>query len=89
MDPSRRSRVFDPLDLEIIDRVYEAALGQLEAREQVRDRNKDGEREEALRKLIIALATPAKIDFDTLCDRVLANMPGCPTPSQKTAEAAA
>jgi hypothetical protein len=66
---------FDPLDLEIIDRVYEAAWAQLEAREPFRDRNKDGERGEELRQRIFAVATSGKIDFDSLCDRVLANVP--------------
>jgi hypothetical protein len=68
--PKRRG-VFDPLDLEIIDRVYETALAQLEAREPLRDREKDAERERALRKLVFALATPGNVDFDTLFDRVL------------------
>ena len=83
MDSSRRSRVFDPLDLEIIDRVYEASWAHLEAREPVRDRGNDGEREEALRKLIFALATPGKVDFDTLCDTVLTHMPGHSMPPQQ------
>jgi hypothetical protein len=69
-----RPRVFDPLDLEIIDRVYEAAWAQLEAREPVRDREADGERQEALRKLVFACAIPGGVDFDKLYDRVLANM---------------
>ncbi|HET9538023.1 MAG TPA: hypothetical protein VFP43_22205 [Mesorhizobium sp.] len=69
-----RPRVFDPLDLEIIDRVYEAAWAQLEAREPARDREVDGERHEALRKLVFACAIPGGVDFDKLYDRVLANM---------------
>ena len=72
MSSFKEPRVFDPLDLEIIDRVYEAACAQLEAREPFRDREKDGEWEEALRKLVFALVTPGKVDFDSLCDRVLA-----------------
>ena len=37
MGSFKRHRAFDPLDLEIIDRVYEAAWAQLEAREIDRD----------------------------------------------------
>ena len=62
--PKRRG-VFDPLDLEIIDQVYETAWAQLEAREPLRDREKDADRERALRKLVFALATPGIVDFDT------------------------
>ena len=65
---------FDPLDLEIIDRVYEAAWAQLEAREPFRDREKDSERGEELRKIVFAFARSGKIDFDALCDQVLPNM---------------
>ena len=37
MGSYKHTRVFDPLELEIIDRVYEAAWAQLEAREPFRD----------------------------------------------------
>jgi hypothetical protein len=50
------TRVFGPLDLEIIDRVYEAAWARLEAQEPFRDREEDGERREELRKLVFAFA---------------------------------
>ena len=75
MNSIKHPRVFDPLDLEIIDRVYETAWAQVEAREPLRDRGRDGEREEALRKLIFAFAGTGHVDFDNLCDSVLANMP--------------
>jgi hypothetical protein len=75
MNSIKHPRVFDPLDLEIIDRVYETAWAQVEAREPFRDRGRDGEREEALRKLIFAFAGTGRVDFDNLCDSVLANMP--------------
>lgn len=75
MGSFQRPRVFDPLDLEIIDRVYEAAWAQLEARDPFRDTEKDGERQEALRKLVMDHTGPGRVDFDTLCERVLANMP--------------
>ena len=66
---------FDPLDLEIIDRVYEAAWAQVEAREPFRDKQQDGERQETLRKLLMDEAITDKIEFDGLCEKVLAKMP--------------
>jgi hypothetical protein len=50
MGSFKHSCAFDPLDLEIIDRVYEAAWAKLEACEPFRDRERDLERQEALRK---------------------------------------
>ncbi len=75
MDSSKRPCVFLPLDLEIIDLVHEAAWAQIEARDPFRNRNEDGERQDALRKRLFALATPGTVDFDTLYDNVLASMP--------------
>lgn len=75
MGSFNRPRAFDSLDLEIIDRVYEVAWAQLEASEPFRDRAKDGERGEALRKLLFAFVGSGQVDFDALCDKVLANMP--------------
>jgi len=84
MGSFKQPSAFDPLDLEIIDRAYEAVWAQLEAREPFRDREKDGERGEALRKLVFAFARSGKIDFDALCDQVLANMPvTSPVPPSK------
>jgi hypothetical protein len=65
---------FDPLDLEIIDRVYEVACAYIEARDLYRETEKDAEEEEALRKQVFALARTGQLDFDTLCDDVLASM---------------
>jgi hypothetical protein len=68
---------FDPLDLEIIDRVYEAAWARLEAQEPFRDRVRDTARQETLRKLVFVYAHDAKggagnhVDFDALCEQVL------------------
>jgi hypothetical protein len=57
------------------DRPYETAWAHLEAREPFRDRQKDDELQNALRKLVFDSAGSDKINFDTLCDRVLASMP--------------
>jgi hypothetical protein len=71
-------QVFDPLDLEIIDRVYETAWARLEALEPLRDRERDGKREEKLRKLIFDFAHTSKlgghVDFDELSEMVLEHM---------------
>ena len=65
----------DPLDLEIIDRVYEAAWAHVEARDLSRARQKDGEWQKALKKLVFALAASGHVDFDSLLDNVLESVP--------------
>lgn len=70
-------RLFHPLDLETIDRVYEAAWAQIIARDPFRNTEKDSERQEALRKRLFALAGPGYLDFDTLYDKVLTSLPEC------------
>ena len=75
MGSFQHPRVFQPLDLEIIDRVYEAAWAQIEAQDPFRDREKDDERKEALRKLVIDDAGTDKVEFDKLYERVVAHLP--------------
>jgi hypothetical protein len=70
---SRRPK-FDPTDLELIDRVYAVACAYIEARDLYRDLKHDLEEEDALRRLIFTAAGDGRLDFDTLCDRVLAAM---------------
>lgn len=65
------SHVFDPLDLEIIDRVYEAALAQLEAQRKPRDREVNERVKDGLRKRVMACADADQFDFDTLYERVV------------------
>jgi hypothetical protein len=67
-------RKFDPLDLEIVDRVFEVACAYIETRNLYRDPAKDSDEEDVLRKLVFAVADNGPLDFDTLCDRVLASM---------------
>jgi hypothetical protein len=62
-------RVFDPLDLEIID--LEAALVEIAARDPLSDPIKEQERQEALKKLVFAVAQPGAVEFDHLLDKVL------------------
>jgi hypothetical protein len=65
---------FDPLDLEIIDRVYEVACAFIEARDLYRDTKEVAEEEDALRKTVFACAGISSVEFDALCDRVLARV---------------
>ena len=75
MGSFRRPRVFDPLDLEIIDRVFEAAWARVEANNFTRDTSKDDERKKALRQWIIALADGHPVDFDALWDKLETSIP--------------
>jgi hypothetical protein len=52
MGSFKRPRVFDPLDLEIIDLVYEAASAQLAARHPPSNPDEESVRQEALKKLV-------------------------------------
>ena len=75
MGSFKRPHAFDPLDLEIIDLVYEVAWEQISAREPSRDTTEDEERQATLRKRVFALAGDGGVDFDILLDRVLASLP--------------
>ena len=75
--------VFDPLDLEIMDRVYEVAWAHAQAREPSRNTASDGARQKALRRKIFGVARiagPGHIDFDTLTEVVLATISEQPEP---------
>jgi hypothetical protein len=79
MDSSIRRHKFDPLDLEILDRVYETALAHLEASDlcrspRVASVENDGAREQELRKTVFAHAESGPVDFDTVCDKVLESL---------------
>jgi hypothetical protein len=71
MGSFKRSHAFDPLDLEIIDRVYEAVWAQIEARQIDRDTERDPERQQKLRERIFAVAKIGSVDFDALYERVI------------------
>lgn len=73
MGSFKHPRVFDPLDLEIIDKVYEAAWAQIESRDLGRDMTLDQELRETLRKQVFACASSGRVDFDTLYESVIAH----------------
>ena len=64
---------FDPLDLEIIDRVYEAALAHLLVRFPDLNPEVEAKRQDNLRKRLFALAHAGKVDFDTLYNMVVSS----------------
>ena len=72
MGSFQHPRSFQPLELEIIDYVYEAAWAQLEARDPFRDRDHDWVRQVVLRKQIMDSVGTGRIEFD---EKVLRNMP--------------
>ena len=74
MDSSNPSHIFGPLDLEILDRVYEVACAHIEARDLYRDLNDDGARECGVRKRVFTLAGTGPVDFDAVCDKVLESL---------------
>jgi len=51
------------------------AWARLEARQPFRDREQDETRREALCKLIMDQTGTDRVEFDTLCEKVLANLP--------------
>jgi hypothetical protein len=71
MGSFKRFHAFDPLDLEIIDHVYEAVWAQIEARQIDRDTERDPERQQKLRERIFAVAEIGTVDFDALYERVI------------------
>jgi hypothetical protein len=75
MGSFQHPQVFAPRDLQIIDRVYEAAWASIIARDPFRDTGQDGVWQEALRKRIMDLTGTERIDFDALYEKVLANLP--------------
>jgi hypothetical protein len=65
-------RVFDPLDLEIIDRVHEAACARFEAK-MPPSRPRD-ELRESLRKRVMTCAASGNVDFDSLYEQVCVSL---------------
>src|SRR6187551_2254336 len=64
---SYRPRTFDPLDLEIIDRVYEAACARFEAG--MPPSRPADELRKSLRKRVMTCAASGNFDFDSLYEQ--------------------
>ena len=75
MGSFNRPHAFDPLDMEIIDLVYDVAWEQISARDPSQNPTEDEEHRASLSKTVFALAGNGGVDFDTLLDRVLASLP--------------
>ena len=69
---SYRPRTFDPLDLEIIDRVYEAACARFEAG--MPPSRPTDELRKSLRKRVMTCAASGNFDFDSLYEQVCASL---------------
>ena len=75
MGSFKHPRSFQPLELEIIDFVDEAAWAQLEARDPFRDRGHDWARQAVLRKQVMDSAGTSRVELDILYEKVLEAMP--------------
>ena len=87
MGSFKRPHAFDPLDMEIIDLIYEVAWEQVSAREPDRDIAEDEERQASLRKRIFALAGNGGVDStvcSTECLRAYRGRLGRPRPTETT-----
>jgi hypothetical protein len=73
MGSYKHPRIYLPLDLQVVDMVYDAAWVHIVNNDPFRDTTRDGERKDALREKVIALAQGAA-DFDTLLNAVLRNI---------------
>jgi hypothetical protein len=71
---SNARQKLDPLDLEIVERVYEVGCAYFAARDLCEDATKHAEKEATLRKTVFAIAGTGQLDFDTLCDSVIAQI---------------
>src|SRR5262245_26540963 len=84
MASPERTRIFTPRDVVVIKRVCDAAWVQIVAREPFRDKNRDNQRQAALRSLVINTIGTGRGDFSALCDKVLLNMPDTVTHVYRT-----
>jgi hypothetical protein len=78
MGSENQSHSFDPLDLEILDRVYEVARAHIVARDLYCDPKPEDTREAAVRKSVFSHAGGHPVDFDVACDKVVAGLNGRP-----------
>ncbi len=73
MGSYKHPRIFLPLDLQIVELVFDAAWAHIVNNDPFRDTTLDGERKEALREKVFALAQ-GSVDFDTLLKTVKSNI---------------
>jgi hypothetical protein len=75
MGSFKEPRLFDPFDLDILDRAYEAAWAKMVSRDPDRDVTKDERRRASLLKRVFATVHYGATDPEAICDKVLASMP--------------
>ncbi len=73
MGSYKHPRIFLPLDLQIVEMVYDAAWTHIVNNDPFRDTTRDEERKEALREKVFALAQ-GSVDFDALLNVVMSNI---------------
>ena len=73
MGSYKHPRIFLPLDLQIVEMVYDAAWTHIVNNDPFRDTTRDEERKEALREKVFAL-TQGSVDFDALLNAVMSNI---------------
>jgi hypothetical protein len=69
------TRNLDPLDLELVRRVYDAVLTELEEQNPRRDFAGDHQRRSILRRRVMAAVRSGDLDEDALRDHVIATLP--------------
>ena len=87
MGSFKHPRAFLPLDLQVLEMVYDAAWTMIVNNDPFRDSSADAERKEALRRTVFALAHEVSVDYDTLLDRVMSHNPLRPGLSERLTEA--
>jgi hypothetical protein len=75
MGSFKHPRVFLPLDLQVIEMVYDAAWTMIASRDPFRDPSFDKDRKIALRRMVFALAQQVPVDYDNHLNKVLNAMP--------------
>jgi hypothetical protein len=71
---SNARQKFDPLELEIVERVYEVGCAYLAARGLYEDAAIHAEEEVMLRKAVFSSIGTEHLDFDALCDSVISQI---------------
>jgi hypothetical protein len=70
-----KPRTFDPLDLELVRRIHDAVLVELQQRNPRHDFSCDYQRRSILRRRVVAAVKSGDLDEDALRDGVIATLP--------------
>ena len=75
MGSYKHPRFFLPIDLQIVELVYDAAWTQIVQNDPFRDTDDDDRRKTALRKRVFRLADDGPVDYDALLEKVVNSSP--------------